>query len=237
MSQELKDPLAPPQPEAAAPHAPEAEESVEAFDPAQQSLADALRVSFMILKGVMVLLLLIYLGSGTFSVDAKHKAVRLRFGQIVGQPGQQVYDEGWYIGLPYPIEQKIHVPVSPRSVNVGTAFMPSGQYRQGQGLDPISDGSLITGDANIVHGQFDVRYTIRDPAAYVRNVGSMELADELVRLFAEQGIVHAVAQMEADRFIRGADMTQARLHAQERLDAMDTGVGIETFLLRNPQPP
>ncbi|MFW6059721.1 MAG: hypothetical protein ACODAQ_06035, partial [Phycisphaeraceae bacterium] len=29
----------------------------------------------------------------------------------------------------------------------------------------------------------------------------------------------------------------ARLHAQERLDAMDTGVGIETFLLRNPQPP
>lgn len=237
MTQNLKETLMQPQTDTDAAQPAEHDAPVETFDPAQQSLADALRVSFIILQVVMVLLLLAYLGSGVFSVDAQHKAVRLRFGQIVGQPGEQVYSEGWHFGLPYPIEQVIRVPVNPRSIDMGLTFMPHERQRGNQGLDPTRDGSLITGDANIVHGQFDVRYTITDPAAYVRNVGTIELADDLVRLFAEQGVVHAVAQMEADRFLRGAEVTRARQHAQNQLDLMDTGIGIETFLLRDPQPP
>ena len=57
----------------------------ERLDAAQQSLADALRTSFSLLKWVMLVLLVIYLFSGWFSVDAQHRAVRLRFGQIVNQ--------------------------------------------------------------------------------------------------------------------------------------------------------
>ncbi|HEX7010798.1 MAG TPA: hypothetical protein VF184_12515, partial [Phycisphaeraceae bacterium] len=96
---------------------------LEELDPAQQSLSDALRVSFLILKAVMVVLLVLYLFSGVFSVtEGQEQAVRLRFGRIVGRPGQQVYERGWHLGLPYPIERVIKVPVAPRQVSLANAF-------------------------------------------------------------------------------------------------------------------
>ena len=218
------------------------EELVQELDPAQQSLADALRVSFLILKIVMVALLVLYLGSGIFSVDAQHNAVRLRFGQIVGQPGDQVYGEGWHFGLPYPIEQVKKVPVNPRGVDIVSAFTPEATAgNQGGGrrpLNPQRDGSLLTGDANIVHGQFSISYTIDDPAKYVRSVGDLELADQLVRSAAEQGIIYAVAQTEADGFIAGrTNMRPARVRAGEVLREQNTGISIDTFVLNESYAP
>ena len=52
-----------------------------ALDPAQQSLAEALRVSFGILKLAMLGLLIAYAFSGTFSVGSNEVALRLRFGE------------------------------------------------------------------------------------------------------------------------------------------------------------
>ena len=57
------------------------------LDPAQQSLAEALRLSFGILKITMLALLVVYALSGTFSVGSNEVAVRLRFGDYVGAPG------------------------------------------------------------------------------------------------------------------------------------------------------
>lgn len=57
------------------------------LDPAQQSLAEALRVSFGILKVAMLALLVAYAFSGTFSVGSNEVALRLRFGEYVGSPG------------------------------------------------------------------------------------------------------------------------------------------------------
>src|SRR5690348_12096254 len=48
----------------------------EELDPAQQSLADALRVSFGVLKAIMVVLLILYAFSGFFSVGNNEVALR-----------------------------------------------------------------------------------------------------------------------------------------------------------------
>ena len=55
-------------------------EVAEQLDPAQQSLADALRVSFGFLKVAMVILVVFYLFSGFFNVPSREVSVRLRFG-------------------------------------------------------------------------------------------------------------------------------------------------------------
>lgn len=209
-------------------------ELIEQLDPAQQSLADALRVSFTVLKVVMLVLLVVYLGSGVFWVGEQENAIRLRFGAIVGD---QVYTEGWHIGLPYPIEQVIRVPATPRTVNMNEAFMPE-QIDRAEALNPVRDGSLMTGDLNVVHGQFSVNYRIARPAEFVRSVDDLALADDLVRSAAEQGVIYAVAQTDAETFIRGnVEMRLARARAQQVLDAMRSGIDLSTFVLNESRPP
>ena len=56
-----------------------------AVDAGSQALAEALRSSFAIVKIVMVLMVLVFFGSGFFQVGPQEKAVILRFGRPVGE--------------------------------------------------------------------------------------------------------------------------------------------------------
>ena len=230
------------------------------LDPAQQSLADALRVSFTILKVIMVVLLLAYFASGVFRVEEGTRAVRLQFGSITGDEIARVYEPGWYFGWPYPIEEKLHIPVTPRTLATGNAFWyetagrAPDQPRMGP-LNPERDGSLLTGDANVVHGRFEVTYVVDDAVLFVENVGlarpgqrladgrvaqhELDLADDLVRGALEQGVVYAVAQVEADEFIDGRmERGLATARMQEVLDALGAGIDVTNLTVeeRMPQP-
>ena len=80
------------------------------LDPAQQSLADALRLSFGILKIVMIILAVFFLASGVFIVDQKQAALVLRFGRPVGGlRDPTVYEPGLHWALPYPIDRVVTV--------------------------------------------------------------------------------------------------------------------------------
>ena len=68
---------------------PRGAEYEEALDPANQSLAEALRKSFRILKLLMLVLVVLYFLSGWFSVKPGDVGVILRFGRILGTgPGE-----------------------------------------------------------------------------------------------------------------------------------------------------
>lgn len=224
-------------------------EPFEPTDPAQKSLADAMRVSFGILKVIMVLMLIAYLATGVFTVEPQEKVVRLQFGKIIGEGDGQVYEQGWYVGWPYPIEEKVKVPITQRSVPIRNAFWyeggntdTSGQARGGP-LNPERDGSLLTGDANIVHGRFKVDYVVNDVVAFVENVGmpgpgDMSAADELVRFVAEQGIVFATAQAQADDFIKKTfNRSAATERMQSALDSLGAGIGIVRLVVDDSQAP
>ncbi|WP_428387500.1 SPFH domain-containing protein [Mucisphaera sp.] len=214
-------------------------------DAAQQSLADALRVSFRLLSFIMVILVAFYAFSGTFQVQEQQKAVRLFFGKIAGEPGQQVYGPGWHLGWPYPIEDKIMIPTAPRTISINEPFwFEVTEANQGRTLDdmaagagplnPERDGALITGDANIVHAQFEIGYRIgdgpNDPIHYVTNVGDTDKADELVRSAVESAIIQAVAEINADDAVRGRiNQNRARRIAQDTLAELETGIEITTL--------
>ncbi len=211
-------------------------EPFEPADPAQKSLADAMRVSFMILKVIMVAMLIFYASTGIFTVEPQEKVVRLQFGKIVGEGSGQVYSQGWYVGWPYPVEEKVKVPITQRSVTIRDAFwyetgpVSAGPPRGGP-LNPEKDGSLLTGDASIVHGRFEVYYTIDNVIDFVQNVGmpkpdDMSAADNLVTNVAEQGIAFAAARVRADDFIKG---TFGRSAAADRMQAVlnELGAGIK----------
>ncbi|NBW95457.1 MAG: hypothetical protein EBR28_01675 [Planctomycetia bacterium] len=214
------------------------------LDPAQQSLAEALRVSFSILKVAMFAALVAYALSGTFSVGSNEVAVRLRFGEYVGRPGERVLERGTYLAAPFPIEQVIKVDTRPMTLALDKEFWyQAGKRDAGRTrdqirnahagpLNPVLDGSLLTGDMNIAHARWTVTYRVTDPVAYVTNVGSPGLAEDLVRCATQQGIVQAVAQLAADDLLKGVvNREAATAVAQRRLTEMATGLTIDRLTL------
>ncbi|MDB6040116.1 MAG: hflK 1, partial [Verrucomicrobiales bacterium] len=54
-----------------------------AEDSGSQALSEALRSSFVIVKVIMVLLVIVFLGSGIYTVPSQKRAILLRFGKPV----------------------------------------------------------------------------------------------------------------------------------------------------------
>ena len=210
-------------------------------DPAQRALADALRVCFWVLKAAMVCLVVLYVFSGVFSVAENEMAVRLRLGRIVGERGAQILEPGGpYFSLPYPIEQVVRIPVAPQQLEVNRAFWYEvGEARDGRlpagrtgPLHPERDGSLITGDANIVHARWSVTYAVSDPVRYLTHVKDSDEAERLVSAAVEQGAVHGAATVPAESLIKAQWTPAAKRRAQAALDRMDSGIEITGLTLK-----
>src|SRR5436190_353123 len=71
---------------------PIADRAVE--DAGTQALSDALRSSFAIVKVLMFVLVLAFLGSGIFTVSSQDRAMILRFGKPVGAGADQLLGPG-----------------------------------------------------------------------------------------------------------------------------------------------
>ncbi len=84
---------------------------VRELDAAGKSLSDALRLSFIILKVIMVVLVVAFLVSGFKTVDSGEKALVLRFGAIRGVGEERVLGPGWHWVFPYPIDELVKIPV------------------------------------------------------------------------------------------------------------------------------
>jgi len=99
-------------------------------------------------------------------------------------------------------------------------------------LNPLRDGSLVTGDLNIAHARWTVTYRVSDPVAFITNVGERPLAESLVGCAAQQGIVQAIAQLPADDLLKGVvNREVATAVAQRRLTEMGTGLTIDQLTL------
>jgi len=214
------------------------------LDPADRALAEALRLSFGILKLVMLALAVAYAFSGLFSVGTNEVALRLRFGNYVGPVENRVLERGTYLAAPFPIEQVITIDTRPQSLALDREFWfradaggrgrTQAEIRRSRSgpLDPLKDGSLLTGDLNIVHARWSVTYRVQDPVAYLTNVGDPVLARELVSCAVQQGIVRTIARLPADDVLKDrVDRDAAAASAQTRLDQMATGLVIDAVSL------
>ena len=187
----------------------------------------------------MVVLVVVYLFSNFFNVKTQQTAVKLRFGQIVDS---KLPSGGPYLTWPYPIGEVIKVDISPRELTVNKAFWYEFNPQTDGGktndelseskmgpLNPEKDGSLITGDANIVHTQWSLTYVVDNPADYLENVGDDEqLAQRIMHVTAEQAIVHNVAQLSADELLKGVTNARAiKIMMQKNLDELKTGLKVE----------
>src|SRR5437879_5007746 len=82
------------------------------MDAGAQALADALRSSFAVVKFFMVLLIIIFLGSGVFTVGPQQRAVILHFGKPVGAGTKALLGPGLHFAWPPPIDEVVKVSIT-----------------------------------------------------------------------------------------------------------------------------
>jgi len=73
----------------------------ERLDPANQALADALRISFMILKLVIIFVVGLFIVGGFYQVEQNQRAVELLFGRVQGAGREAIAEPGWHWVWPY----------------------------------------------------------------------------------------------------------------------------------------
>ena len=155
------------------------------FDTASQSLSRALKLSFIALKVILIVLIILFFASGFKTVGSDEQAIVLRFGKIRGEREDRILKPGLHWVFPYPIDEIVRIPVEKKVNLIIDSFWYQEQPPQGPGakpriepqLDPIRDGYCITrseeqaevsadsdgSDYNIIHCKWQVTYQVKDP--------------------------------------------------------------------------
>src|SRR6266496_2036321 len=119
-------------------------------------------------------LVIVFICSGIFTVPSQQKAIILRFGKPVGTGEKMLLEPGLHWSFPYPIDQKIFIPLGQQNVQstVGWYAVTSAGEPINPGapsLNPAAEGYTITADANIIHVRATFNYRITDPLKYELN--------------------------------------------------------------------
>lgn len=140
------------------PHAGGADEPLDTrqLDSAGRSLAEALRISFIILKVIMVGILVAFVATCLQTIGPQEQGILLRFGQIrTGSDGEVALKSGLRFVWPYPIEELVKIPVSTKTnlaVNTFWYFQTAdevlsdrtrSQWRPPDKLDPLIEGYCL----------------------------------------------------------------------------------------------
>ena len=149
----------------------------------------------------LVLIAVVWFGSGIYRVDAQERAVILRFGKY-----EQTTGPGYNWHLPWPIERKI-------IVNVSRQFSVT------------DDASMLTADTNLVEVKSAVQYVQPDPLKFLFKVRDVE---ETLNQVSESAMREAVGQASLDKALAfdPSITDRARVLLQRTLDSYDMGIRI-----------
>ena len=173
---------------------------------------------------IVAIIVLIWVGSSFYIVDASQRGVVLRFGKKVEitEPGPR-----WH--LPFPVETVEIVNLSQvRTVEVG--------YRDNVKNKMLKESLMLTDDENIIDIQFAVQYFLSDPADYLFN----RMPDENVRQAAETAIREVVGKNKMDYVLyEGREQVAAAATKlmQEILNRYKSGIIVSKLTMQNAQPP
>ncbi len=233
-------------------------EMLHSMDPANQSLADALRLSYRVLQLAILGLAVVFLFSGFQTVRENSTGVRTLFGRVVGEGSEAAIGTGLQPFWPYPVGEIVTVPMK-RTVQVDRAFFPNLRAPRGAGtvqdlsLDqatdsadvskpirpgPQGDGSLILRGGDLGHCRMTAEYSIDDPVAFLTRF-TAEDADEVVRMALERATVHVAASLTLSDFIDDREAASRRVRdlAQETLRGVDSGIRLTAVSVTDRIPP
>lgn len=174
---------------------------------------------------LLVLVVVVWLASGFYIVDASQRGLVLQFGRY-----KESTESGLRWRLPYPIQAHELVNVSGvRTLEIG--------YRGSEKNKVLKEALMLTDDENIINIQFAVQYILKDPVEYIFN---NRHPDDAVMQVAETSIREIVGKNRMD-FVLYEGREQIAVNAsklmQDILDRYQTGILISKVTMQNAQPP
>ncbi|MFB4202425.1 Modulator of FtsH protease HflK [wastewater metagenome] len=177
---------------------------------------------------IIVVIVLGWLASGVYIVDAGWRGVELRFGQHVATTGPGPH---WH--LPYPVGEVEKVRTSERRrITVGYEATTANNTRT-----VPSEALMLTKDENIVNVHLAVQYDISDPAKYLFNFLEPQ---QTLKSVTESALRETVGKNELDFILtegRAEVAMQTRQRIEETLKAYDSGINLVEVAIQDVQPP
>lgn len=173
------------------------------------------------------ILLLIWLFSGVYRVDADEQGVELMFGKF-----HESTSPGLHYHLPYPIQQ-VFTP------SVTTINKVEVRGRDGGAMRGTEDNRMLAGDLNLVDINFDVQWKI-NPNKTADFLFNIREPVETIRPVAESVMREVIGQMKLAYIIDRGQAQIAERSArtiQEVLDGYEAGITIVGVNLRKPDVP
>ena len=133
--------------------------SVEVMDDARtRALTEALQSSFKVVRVIMVILAVAFLGSGITKVDNNKQALHLRFGKY-----KETLPPGLVWAWPYPIDEIVQIPVNENRTitsDVGWRTEDEETPQPSTSFQPTYDGYTLTGDGNALHVMAEMNFSL-----------------------------------------------------------------------------
>jgi membrane protease subunit HflK len=190
-------------------------------------------------RGLIFLLLLVvvvWVGSGFYRVQPDEQGVVLRFGAYSywSPPGLH-----WH--LPWPVEA-VQMPTVTRinRTEIGFRSAAGGNLESGRdssGRDVLAESLMLTGDENIIDIDVAVFWRINDASAFLFNTA---LPETLVRAVAESSMREVIGRtpiQPALTQLRAQIETDVLKQTQDILDRYKAGVEITQVQLQKVDPP
>jgi membrane protease subunit HflK len=214
------------------------------MDTANQSLAEALKITYGLLKVAMVVLVVLFAISGVQSIKEGERGISVRFGKQV----RTNLEPGFQWSFPYPVGEIIRVGEGSVEMAVAKEFMPNipgdqtdeatlaadiDRFNDSSTLDPASDGSNITADFNIAHTQWSVNYHRSNHALFASNI-IPEQERVIMKAAVKRAVVHVMATVSIDDLLKNSSESisgQVRTLAQNTLDELGSGISIDRVVL------
>jgi len=236
-SNQLKPPAGPPAPE------PPAGE-----DAGSQALSEALRSSFFIIQIIMVLLVVVFFGSGFFTVKEQNRAIILRMGRPVGQGEGVLLQPGAHFAFPRPIDEVTNVPfTSVQRADSTVGWFQTAEERAKNmpeppamsSLDPSSTVSyMLTADTNIIHLAAVATYRVTSPVTFYFDFAD---APQFVTNDLNNALVFAASRFTVDDILSGqptAFREAVELRMRQLVDQQGLGITVDSvYWYSQPSPP
>ena len=177
---------------------------------------------------VLIVLLVIYIGTGVFQVNPSEMALIKTFGKFKSMVGP-----GIHIHAPIPFQSHVIVDIqSIRKEEIGFRTVGDQKYETKD-----TEALMLTVDGNIVSVEAVVSYTVSDPVKY-----AFRLRDpsNLVRFSTESALRDRISKRTVDEILTGerenvADEVLAIV--QNLLNTYDAGIKLVNVLLQEVVPP
>ena len=181
---------------------------------------------------IFLVVIVLWIASGFYRVNADEQGVVLRFGEWV-----RTTAPGLHYHLPYPIEEAL-TPGVTRVNRISIGFREPIGFTSDDSLRQVPEEALmLTGDENIVDINFTVFWLIKDAGKFLFNIRNQEIT---IKSLAESAMRDSIGRTPLEKVLtEGREIIESTTKTllQSVLDSYEAGIEISQVQLQKVDPP